>query len=232
MSVRWIVPLVAAVALTAGSAAAQTPPRTRECRGLNPCVAVAGPWVVVPAGSTVPRVKAQWQLACPRGWVVGGTDAELSDGAIDLAFVGASGAPVSPGVTTARTLLFVASWAGRADAATTIRPHIGCIPTAGGGRRTPTGVAAVVPPGKPTVRRAVTSRVAGTKRIVARCRADERLVDWYATRAFSTTAPPAAALVSSLTVSVRAAESSAVAVARAARGRAVVQVAAVCAGGK
>ena len=215
-------------AVVAGSAAADT----NECRGLNPCVAVAGPWVVVPAGNSVPRAKAQFQLACPRGWGVGGTDAELTDGAIDLSFLGSSGAPVSPGVTTSRTIVFVASYTGTARAAPTFRPHIGCVPMTGGGRRTPTGVTAVVPPGKPTVRRVVTSRVSGTKRIVASCRAGERLVDWYATRAFGTPAPPASGLVASLSVSARAAGASAVAVASASRGQGIVQVAAVCAGGR
>lgn len=216
---------LAAAALSAGPAAADT----NECRGLNPCVAVAGPWVVVPAGSAVPRGKAQFQLTCPRGWGVGGTDAELSDGAIDLSFLGASGAPVSPGVTTSRTIVFVASYTGTAKGAPTFRPHIGCVPMTGGGRRTPTGV---VPPGRPTTRRVVTSRVAGTKRVVASCRAGERLVDWYATRAFATPAPPASALVASLTVTARASGASAVAVAHASRGQGIVQVAAVCAGGR
>ena len=163
---------LAAAALTAGSAAADT----NECRGLNPCVAVAGPWVVVPAGSAVPRAKAQFQLACPRGWGVGGTDAELSDGAIDLSFLGASGAPVSPGVTTSRTIVFVASYAGTAKGAPTFRPHIGCVPMTGGGRRTPTGV---VPPGaadRPSRRHQPRCRDEADRRLLPRRRAARRLV--------------------------------------------------------
>ena len=39
---------------------------TNECRGLNPCVAVAGPWVVVPPSGE----KTQYQLTCPRGYAV------------------------------------------------------------------------------------------------------------------------------------------------------------------
>lgn len=225
----WVIGLALGVAaIAAGSAVAET----NECRGLNPCVAVAGPWVVVPTGNDVPRARAQFQMTCPQGWGVGGTDAELSDGAIDLSFLGASGAPVSPGVTTSRTIVFVASYTGKAKSAPTFRPHIGCVPLTGGGRRTPTGVSAVVPPGKPTVRRVVTSRVVGTKRIVASCRAGERLVDWYATRAFGTPAPPAAGLVASLSVRARTAGPSAIAVAHASRGQGIVQVAAVCAGGR
>jgi hypothetical protein len=216
VAVAALVGAVLVVAPTAGA--------TNECRALNPCVAVAGPWVVVPA-----RAAAQYQLSCPRGWVVGGTDAELSDGAIDLAFMAASGAPVSPGITTSRTLVFTGRYAGTATRAPTFRPHIGCVPTTGGGRRTPTGV---VPPGRPTVHRVVTARVVGTKRVVAACRAGERLVDWYATRAFGTPTPPSAALVAGFSVSARVAGESALAVAQSRRGPGIVQVAAVCAGGK
>jgi hypothetical protein len=230
MILRRLVPVLA----LAGAALAAAPPAgaTDECRGLNPCVAVAGPWVVVPAARATPRAAAQYQLACPRGWVVGGTDAELTDGAIDVAYLGASGSPVSPGITTSRTLVFVARYAGTATRAPTFRPHIGCVPTVGGGRRTPTAVSPVVPPGRPTVRRVVTTRVVGTKRVVATCRSGERLVDWYATGAFATTFPPAPALVAGLSVSAHATDGSAVAVARARRGPGVVQVAAVCAGGR
>jgi hypothetical protein len=201
---------------------------TNECRGLNPCVAVAGPWVVVrPSGE-----QAQYQLMCPKGYAVGGTDAELTDRAIDLAFLATSGAPVSPGVTTARTLVFLASYTGKATQPQTFRPHIGCIPATGGGRRTPTAVTPVVPPGSPTVRRVMTARVTGTRRIVAACRANERLVDWYATPAFATPDPPAVALIASLSVRARPVEDTVVAAAQARRGQGIVQVAAVCAGGR
>jgi hypothetical protein len=201
---------------------------TNECRGLNPCVAVAGPWVVVPPSGE----KTQYQLTCPKGYAVGGTDAELSDRAIDLAFLATSGAPVSPGITTSRTLVFLAAYTGKATRPPTFRPHIGCIPATGGGRRTPTAAAPIVPPGAPTVRRVVTAHVTGTKRIVASCRTNERLVDWYATRAFATPAPPSAVLIASLSVRARAVEETVVAAAVARRGQGIVQVAAVCAGGR
>jgi hypothetical protein len=163
---------------------------------------------------------------------VGGTDAELADKAIELAFLGASGSPVSPGVTTSRTIVFVATYTGTSARPPTFRPHIGCIPASGGGRRTPTGIDAVTPPGTPTMRRVVTARVIGTKRIVASCRANERLVDWYASRAFATSAPPPPALVASLSVNASVEGKAAIAFARARRGRAIVQLGAVCAGGR
>ncbi len=226
--------LLLACALGAASLGVTVTPSvaaTNECRGLNPCVPVAGPWVIVPAAQSVPRPRARYQLTCPQGFVVGGVDAELSDRAIDLAFLGASGSPVGPGVTTSRTILFVAAYVGTAPQAPTFRPHAGCVPATGGGQRTPTGLAAVSPPGQPTVRRVVTTRVRSTKRIVAACHTGERLVDWYVSRGLATTSPPPAALVAGLTASGRAVGERVAAVARARRGAGIVQVGAVCAGG-
>jgi hypothetical protein len=222
--------LLAAAAALAALVAAPTAGATNECRGLNPCVPVAGPWVVVPVGRSVPRPQVQYQLSCPRGFVVAGLDAELSDQAIDVSFVGASGSPVSPGVTTSQAVVFVASYVGGRAAAPTFRPHIGCVPASGGGSRTPTGRAAVFPPGNPVIRRVVTSRVTATKQVVAACRTSERLVGWFTARGFATPAPPPAALVASLTVRARAAGGRVVADAVARRGSGIVQVQALCAG--
>jgi len=205
---------------------------TNECRGLNPCVPVAGPWVVVPTARTMPRPQAQYQLTCPRGFVVAGIDAELSDQAIDLAFLGTSGTPVSPGVTTSRSIVFVASYVGDRPRGPTFRPHIGCIPATGGGTRTPTAVRAVTPPGHPTIRRVVTARVRGESTVNVACRADERLVGWYTTRGFGTASPPAPALVASLHVKTTVSRNGLSALARAGRGQGIVQLGALCAGGK
>jgi hypothetical protein len=222
------------VALLAATLAAGAGPAgaTNECRGLLVCVPVAGPWVVVPVAKSVPRPRVQYQLSCPRGFVVAGLDAELSDRAIDIAFFGASGSPVSPGVTTSRSVVFVGSYVGAGARAPTFRPHAGCVPATGGGQRTPTGTAAVFPPGQPTVRRVVTARVTSMRRIVAACRADERLVAWYSARGFFTEAPPSAALVGSLSTRAHPSGDSVVVVAHARGGQGAVQVAAVCAGGR
>jgi hypothetical protein len=230
--VRRLLAAAAAASVVAGLAATPSVGATNECRGLNPCVPVAGPWVVVPAGRAVPRAQVQYQLTCPRGYIVAGIDAELSDQAIDLSFLGSSGTPVSPGVTTSRSAVFVAAYVGAARGAPTFRPHIGCIPAAGGGQRTPTGVRAVTPPGHPAVRRVVTTRVQETARVVASCHADERLVAWYSARGFATSSPPGPALVASLWATPRASGNAVTVVAHARRGQGLVQVSAVCAGGK
>ena len=206
---------------------------TNECRGLNPCVPVAGPWVVVPVGRALPRAEVQYQLTCPRGFVVGGVDAELTERAIDVSFLGASGSPVGPGITTSRVVVFVASYVGAGAPAPSFRPHAGCLPTSGGGQRTPTGVSATVPPGKPTVRRVRTVRVRSSATITVACRADERLVATHLARGFFTPAPPGPALVSSLSATPRISGDRVVVAVRARQARgATVQIAAVCAGGR
>jgi hypothetical protein len=224
--------LTIAGALAAGALALASPAgATNECRGLNPCVAVAGPWVVVPVAKSSPRPQVQYQLTCPRGFIVGGTDAELTDRAIEISFLGTSGSPVSPGVTTSRTIVFVGTYVGSGARAPTFRPHIGCVPAAGGGRRTPTGRAVIFPPAQATTRRLVTAKITSTKRIVVACRADEELVAWYVARGFATPTPPSPALVASLSVRALSRGDQVVAVARAHQGRGIVQVSAVCAGG-
>ena len=224
--------LIVVAALLATLVAASSAGATNECTGLNPCVRVAGPWVVVPAGRTVPRAQAQYQLTCPRGFVVAGVDAELSDQAIDLAFLGSSGTPVSPGVTTSRSLVFLATYVGTSPRAPTFRPHIGCIPAAGGGQRTPTAVRAVAPPGHPATRRVTTGRVRGQTTVDATCHADERLVGWYSARGFATSTPPGPALVRSLFTKTSVTRNSVTVLARAGRGQGIVQVGAICAGGR
>ena len=149
---------------------------TNECKGLQVCVPVAGPWVVVPTGSTVPRPTVEYQVACPKGYVVGGLDAELSQRAIDLAFLGLLGAPVNPGISTERAVTFVGRYVGTAPRGPTFRPHVGCMPSNGGGVRVPTA-SAVFKPGRPTTRRVHEVRVRpGSQTVVQSCAKGERLV--------------------------------------------------------
>jgi hypothetical protein len=208
---------------------------TNECRGLQVCVPVAGPWVVVPAGTTTPRPHVEYQLSCPRGYIVGGLDAELTDAGIDVTFQGLIGSPVNPGITTSRTALFAASSVRAPSPAATFRPHIGCMPSAGSGRRIPT-VRHVVPPGHPATRRVSTIRVRpGTQRVTKTCAAGETLVAATHAVGFFAPKPPAAALVSAVRAS-QAVRSGRVTVAvhagaAVAGVRTVVQVDLTCGGG-
>lgn len=219
------------VALAAGSMLAlgvSSAGATRECDGLQVCVRVAGPWVVVPSGGV------EFQLSCPARHIVGGLDAELSRRAIDIRFEGRLGAPVNPGVTTRRAALFAASYVGGGRPVATFRPHLGCMPASGGGGRVPTALHAF-PPSEPAVRRVRNVRVrAGTRRVVATCQAGERLVASSHAVGFFTKAPPSASVVAqvraSRVVTGRRVVAS-VTASRLGKVRAVVQVTALCAGG-
>lgn len=184
--------LAAALVVAAPAGAA------RECEGLQVCIPVAGPWVVVPPTGGAARPKVEWQLTCPRRHIVGGTDAELSIRAIDIAFYGLLGSPVNPGITTGRSITFVGSHVGRSSTPATYKPYIGCMPAAGGGPRVPTAVGAF-PPGEAVTRRVTQARIRlGVSTYAARCRAGERLVGSSHAFAFRTRNAPGASLVSSV----------------------------------
>jgi hypothetical protein len=232
--------LFSAVVGAALAFAVQPAAATNECRGLQVCVPVAGPWVVVPGRLSSPRPHVDFQLSCPRGYAVGGLDAELSERAIEIFFHGKLGSPVGPGTTTGRAALFGATYVGAAARTPTFRPRLGCIPASGGGSGPvpyrPRSVAAVYPPGEPTVRRVRNVRLRpGTVRAVAACGSGERFISGWQAIGFYGGAPPSAALVRSA-VATRSARRDRVEVsvrggAALATVRAVVQVGAVCGGG-
>jgi hypothetical protein len=173
--------VAAACAVVASPAAA-----TNECKGLMVCVPIAGPWVLAAPG------QVQFQLTCPKNFIVGGLDAELSSRGIDIGFVGSLGSPVNPGVTTSKEAVFLGRLVRGRDAAPAFRPHIGCVPAQGGGARVPTAYHAFAP-GKPSTRRVTQVVVgAGGRRILHRhCARGERLV--AATHAVAFATPPTAA---------------------------------------
>jgi hypothetical protein len=221
---------IVAVALASNASAA-----THECDGLQVCVPVAGPWVVVPVATLVPRPRVEFQLSCPAGHVVGGIDVEVSDAAIDIAFLGKSGSPVNPGISTARAAVFVATYAGASAPAPSFRPHVGCIP-GGGGDRVPTARVAVFPVGAPTVRRVTNARLVPDRvsTISRRCLPSEQLVSGSHAIGFFTAQPPSAVLVATVRARLLVRRDAAIARVRAgALGtvRAIVQVGAVCAKG-
>jgi hypothetical protein len=222
-----LVAVLAALAVAASPAGA-----ARECDGLMICVPRIGPWVVVPTASGADRPRVEYQLSCPRGYVVGGVSADLSQRAIDVTFIGTLGSPVNPGVTTSRAVTFVATYVGATARAPSFRPRIGCMPASGGGIRIPTAATAF-PPGKPVVRRVRNARVRpGTASVSRNCVAREHLVGASHAFGFFMSKPPGASLAASVsgtqtvqggrvTVLVRGdAELGAV--------RATVQVQAVC----
>jgi hypothetical protein len=230
--VRGAKVLTAAIVVCAALVAALPAGAANECAGLRICVPVAGPWVVVPASTSVPRERVEYQLTCPRAHVVGGLDARLSVRAIDVSFLAMLGSPVNPGISTSTSAVFLGMYAGETDPAPTFRPFIGCIPATGGGTRIPTSVSSF-PPGRPITRRVKTVRVRpGTTTVVQRCASGERLVSGSHAFAFSMRTPPSASLVGSVSgVQEVRGESVAVRVhgdAELAGVRALVQVHALC----
>ena len=224
--------VIAVVALSVLAARVDVASATNECRGFLTCVPVAGPWVVLPASGSKLRQNVQFQLTCPKGFIVGGVDAELSDRAIDVWFLAAPGSPVAPGRSTSNTIVFVSTYVGSGARAPTFRPHAGCIPGGGGGGRTPTAFTPIFAPGKPTVRRVRTVRVGAPGAVAVRCRNGERLVAAYSARGFRTAKPPTPQLVASFSARTHLTANGIAAQTAGGGGRAVVQLSAVCAGGK
>jgi hypothetical protein len=127
-------------ALACAAALAPVGGASNECRGIQACIRVAGPWVVVPAHGT-----AVYLLTCPGGRsIVGGLDAVVTSRDVRIGFDGRLSAPVQPGSTTTRYALFRAvSFSNRVQA---FQPLLGCVPLQGGGGRS-TVSAFVSPPG-------------------------------------------------------------------------------------
>ena len=203
MSVRLV-----AVGLTALALGLISPGAARaanECKGLQVCLPVTGPWVAIPAPARGALSTVVWEMRCPlRNYIVAGVDARVSDRSIDISIRGENGAPVSPGVTTGRAVLFTAVYTGGAQRPTSFQPFVGCIPTSGGGGRGETSVtrAAAFPPAKPIDRRVVTRRlVSGASvRVVGRCPAGTRLLGADHAYAFRTGTEPGETLIEAVRV--------------------------------
>ena len=182
---RQRLPLALAAATVVALGVGATANAGHECDGLDVCVSVAGPWVVVP---TAARTPTYYQLRCPRrNMIVGGLDANVSDRAIALQFLGKLGSPVNPGITTSNAVVFESRYTGRGRGPVSFQPLIGCMPTAGGGRGTTSlGAQPTLRPGTPATWRVRTAKLRrGTKRLVTQsCRRGEHLVSSSAALAF------------------------------------------------
>jgi hypothetical protein len=199
--------LALAVVVTAVAAGlgAGTGRAADECRGLQVCLPVTGPWVAIPAAEGAGPAVAVWELRCPvKGYIVAGIDARVSDRSIDVSFRGENGAPVSPGVTTGREVLFTAIYTGTGRRTTAFQPFVGCIPSSGGGGRALTGTAArtAYVPARPVERRVARRRlVSGTTvRVVQGCPAGARLLGAQHAYAFYVGAEPGTSLLDAVDV--------------------------------
>jgi hypothetical protein len=229
--------LVVAVGTVAAGILAAEGRATRECDGLDVCIRVPGPWVAIPApGPGVRAPSVAYELSCPRGSVAGGLDAVRGDRAIDIVFLGSLGSPVNPGITTGRSVVFVATYTGTARRPTTFRPLLGCIPTTGGGGRGTTSMVARVPV-PPLTRRVANVRL-GASAVSSgsvSCAPRERLVGSSHAVAFRTPTAPAAGVLAGVRVTRRERGGRVVVTARRSAfvpiaARAEVQVHALCGG--
>jgi len=172
-------------ALAVAAALAPTGAATNECHGIQACIRVPGPWVVVP-----PHGTAQYLLSCPGGRsIVGGLDAQATSRAVRVSFEGRLGSPVQPGQTTTRYAFFRAvSTSSRTEA---FRPLLGCIPVQGGGGRS-TVSARVTPAGLPLEFRAriVVVGPGDVRFTEIACLQSETLVGAWHAIAFRTKRPP------------------------------------------
>jgi hypothetical protein len=163
-----------------------------ECKGLQVCIPIAGPWVAIPAPNGLFE-EADWKLVCPQG-IVGGVDARASEKAVSVDFPGLLGSPVNPGITTAGALVFRGTYAGRVHRATSYQPYIGCIPQNGGGGRTRVSFAPAdaVKPGSPITVRIATLKVLPGRlaRASLRCKPNERLLASAHSVGLYTSVPP------------------------------------------
>ena len=200
---------------------------TNECRGLQVCVKVAGPWVLASPG------QVQYELACPKKFVIGGLDAEASSRKVDVGFVGSLGSPVNPGITTSTSAVFLGRLLRGSDPAASFRPHIGCIPASGGGGRGQTAYNAFAP-GKPVRHVSKIAVVPGrTQHYAGRCASHEQLAAATHAIGFLGDVPPTVSLARSVhvtqTVHAGVVKLTIRSTGALAEGRAVVQLDLVCA---
>jgi hypothetical protein len=169
---------LAIAAATAASAGAQN-----ECKGIQQCIPVGGPWVYVHGSA-----ETQFLLSCGTKGVVGGVDAVATSTAVRVEFAARLGAPVSPGVTTTHDVLFRGRVAGRPAGA--FEPWLGCVPASGGGGRST--VSARVAPGPSIVRVAhiVVVSPGEVKSASVSCPVGEKLVGGWHAVAFRTKQAP------------------------------------------
>ena len=163
-----------------------------ECKGLRVCLPVTGPWVVVSTQG------ADWELACPLPrYVIGGTDARVAAGDVDVSFRGETGSPVGPGVTTLRSLVFHGVRTRAGAGTSSFQPFLGCIPSSGGGGRALTGSTGTgfgLKPSRPLFSVVVTAPVGRRSQTVrAACPAPARLVGATHAVGFDQTSPPTSA---------------------------------------
>ncbi|HEV2591906.1 MAG TPA: hypothetical protein VGU02_08430 [Gaiellaceae bacterium] len=175
-----IVAVIAAAAATASPAGAQN-----ECKGIQKCIPVGGPWVYVHG-----TAETQFLLSCGTKGVVAGVDALATNNAVRISWDGRIGSPVSPGVSTTRSVLFRGLVTGRAGA---FEPWIGCVPANGGGGRSTVSARIAPGPSLDLRTRIVVVSPGEVKNASIACLPGEKLVGGWHAIAFRTKRAPSLA---------------------------------------
>jgi hypothetical protein len=198
-----VIGVVVAGVLTASAGAHRSvgpfnfhPPTTTECVNVSYCVAVAGPWVVVPAHG-----EATFLMSCPLrlGYLIGGTDARASSPQVHVWFDGTLGAPIGAPPASRRfgaVLLFhAASYNGQVGL---FQPILGCVTLPPASKITTVSlVRQMLVPGTPPA----TAADLRAKQVVLahlveqtaseNCPRDDKLVGSWDALAFNSNLPPA-----------------------------------------
>jgi hypothetical protein len=178
-----LLPAAVLAALVAAAALAAPGGAQDECRGIQACIPVSGPWVVVPGG-----VETRFLLSCGKRGVIGGIDALATTSDVRVGFDGRLGSPVSPGVTTTSSAFFRARLVRGVRGA--FQPWLGCIPAAGGGGRSTVSARMGPGPSLDRVARIVVVSPGEVKTAAVRCPLGERLIGGWHAVAFRTKKPP------------------------------------------
>jgi len=165
-----------------------------ECNGIQRCVPVSGPWVVVPASGEV-----DFLLECPGAkGIVGGTDALVSSQQIGVSWDAIPGSPIGSGRTSNFEVLFRAVSGNHRPGE--FQPFIGCIPTQSS-TRTTTAVPSH-PLGAPLDLRAANVAVDPGQASSGslRCPVGEQFVDSWTATAFALPEPAPPGSAAAITV--------------------------------
>jgi hypothetical protein len=171
------------------------PPTTTECVNVSYCVAVAGPWVVVPAHG-----EASFLMSCPLrlGYLIGGTDARSSSPEVHVWFDGTLGAPIGSPPASRRfgaVLLFHAtSYDGKVGL---FQPILGCVTLPPASKITTVSLVrqALIPGTLPATAADLRAKEVVLAHLVEQnasesCPRDDKLVGSWDALAFNTNLPP------------------------------------------
>jgi len=199
-------------ATTAGSPFYLVPSPTKECSNVQSCIAVTGPWVVVPATG-----EATYLVKCPNrlNFLTGGTDAQASSADIRVWWDGPLGAPLgtplhreSPISNAGTVLLFHAvSNDGRMGS---FQPSLGCIKLQATTKRSTLSAQALsaTPAATPSAALDLRAKIillgpGLTLSAKSSCVRKEKLVGSWYSLAFETVAPPDLAHVDAVAVQTK-----------------------------